>query len=457
MTQKRDSLKNNEIYLSARVLCSGDVWRAANEAKSKRLALTSSGLAAKRPWRKLRTLAMIIGIPVVVFALILAATPFSQLARGFMFSVVFFQDSYVGHINVFPARDIPTSTASELPRLLDDTTLEAFSTLDLFLYLVDQPYAERINLRSRVELDQFMADSDTTAFLVVKDGVLVHEWYAEDIDPDALHTSFSVSKSIISTVVGMAVNDGSISSLDDPITTYVPELLDKDSRFGEITIRHLITMTSGLKYEENIWSPYGDPANTYYSTDLRRSALNSVIVEEPGKNYLYNNYNPLLLGMAVERATGRKIGDYMSEVLWAPMGAEADASWSMDSFYNGFEKLESGFNARPIDFARFGLMFANGGKVDGAQVVPLDWVEEATAPTNVSVGRNDFLEQNYQYMWWVYPDNRFAAQGANGQFIVISPDEATVIVRLGRSENLMWPMLMLDLTKQLETGAITKG
>lgn len=204
-------------------------------------------------------------------------------------------------------------------------------------------------------------------------------------------------------------------------------------------------------------SLYSDPVNTYYSTDLRRSALNAVIVDEPGKNFLYNNYNPLLLGMALERATGRNIGDYMSDVLWAPMGAEADASWSMDSFYNRFEKLESGFNARPIDFARFGLMFANGGIVDGEQVVPRDWVEEATAPTNLSVGRNDFLEQNYQYMWWVYPDNRFAAQGNLGQYIVVSPDEGTVIVRLGRSENLMWPMLLLDLTKQLNNKPITTG
>ncbi len=414
-----------------------------------------SSVRTKRQ-RTLRTLLIIVAIPVTIFALVLAATPFSQVARGVMFSLVFWQDADIAHINVFPARDIPTSAASELPRLLDDTTLEAFSSLDLRLYLLDEPSPEPIALGSRAELDQFMADRDTTAFLVVKDGVLVHEWYAEGIDPDALHTSFSVSKSMLSTVVGMAVTDGSIASLDDPITAYVPELLDKDPRFGDITLRHLITMTSGLKYEENM-SLYSDPVNTYYSTDLRRSALNAVIVDEPGKNFLYNNYNPLLLGMALERATGRNIGDYMSDVLWAPMGAEADASWSMDSFYNRFEKLESGFNARPIDFARFGLMFANGGIVDGEQVVPRDWVEEATAPTNLSVGRNDFLEQNYQYMWWVYPDNRFAAQGNLGQYIVVSPDEGTVIVRLGRSENSMWPMLLLDLTKQLNNKPITTG
>ena len=96
-------------------------------------------------------------------------------------------------------------------------------------------------------------------------------------------------------------------------------------------------------------------------------------------------------------------------------------------------------------------------KWTGVQVVPPDWVEEATAPTNVSVGQNDYLNQNYQYFWWVYPNNRFAAQGNLGQFVFISPDEATIIVRLGRSETLMWPMLLLELIEQLETGATTNG
>ncbi len=398
----------------------------------------------------LRRLTRIALVPVTIFVLLLAATPFSQLARGVMFSVILWQDADIAHISVFPARDIPTSTstASDLPRRFDDTTLEAFGSIDLRNVLIDQPSPEPISLRSQADLDQFLVDTQTTAFLVVRDGVLVHEWYAEDIDPDALHTSFSVAKSMLSTVVGMAISDGSIASLDDAITSYVPELLEKDPRFADITLRHLITMTSGLRYVEDM-SPYGDPVNTYYATNLRRSAVNAVIVDEPGKQFLYNNYNPLLLGMAVERATGRTVSEYMSDVVWAPMGAEADASWSMDSFFNGFEKLESGFNARPIDYARFGLMFARGGMVDGVQVVPSSWVQQATAPTSVSVGRNDFLEQDYGSFWWVYPDGRFAAQGNLGQYIVISPDDGTVIVRLGREETLMWSVLLLDLSERL--------
>jgi CubicO group peptidase (beta-lactamase class C family) len=138
------------------------------------------------------------------------------------------------------------------------------------------------------------------------------------------------------------------------------------------------------------------------------------------------------------------------------MGAAADASWSLDSFYSGFEKMESGFNARPIDFARFGLLFAEEGVVDGQQVVPEQWVKEATAATNISIGQNDFLEQNYRYFWWVYPDNRFAAQGNLGQYVFVAPDQGTVVVRLGRSENLSWPYLILNLIDQLE-GATLPG
>ena len=429
--------------------------------KIKKCARTKMSSPKSKRQRILRSLLIVVAVPVTVFALLLAATPFSQIARGVMFSVVLWQDVSLNHIFVFPSREIPTSTASDLPRQLDNTTLNAFGKMDLSFYKVYEyeenssagGYApEPIVLRSKPELDEFLTESETTAFLVVKDNVLVHEWYAEDIDPEALHTSFSVSKSMVSTVVGMAISDGSISSLDDAITKYVPELLKSDPRFGEITLRHLITMTSGIAYNEDDFSAFGDQISTYYSTNLRKSAITKTkISEKPGVRWNYNNYNPQLLGLAVERATGKSFSNYMSEKVWAPMGAEADASWSMDSFYNGFEKMESGLNARPIDFARFGLMFANGGAVNGKQVVPQEWVKEATASTGVSIGRHDSLEQNYNFLWWVYPNNRFAAQGKLGQYIFISPDKGTVIVRLGRDENTMfWPKLLLDLTDQLE-------
>jgi CubicO group peptidase (beta-lactamase class C family) len=398
-------------------------------------------------------------VPVTIFALVLAATPFSQVARGVMFGIVFWDGADIEHIRVFPANDIPTSSASELPHGADDTALKALEGLDLRPYILDQPLQAPLILSSEDDFDQFLTDSKTTAFLIVRDGVLVTEWYAEDRDPDALHNSFSVTKSVMSTTIGMAIEDGHISSINDPITDYVPELLQQDPRFGDITLRHLITMTSGIAYDEEGRSPYADEVNTYFGTDLRRSAItNPIIVEEPGQTWLYNNYNPQLLGMALERATGMTISEYMSQSWWGPMGAEGDASWSVDSFYNRFEQSAHGFNARPRDLARFGLMFANEGVVDGEQVVPRDWVDEATAPTNVSIGDNDFLEQNYNYFWWVLPDGRYFAQGHRGQYVFVSPDDNTVIVRMGRDEGSTdWPSLLSKFSDRIGSSGPSAG
>jgi CubicO group peptidase (beta-lactamase class C family) len=420
------------------------------------MALSSTSKPKKKKNnRALRTIVVIVAIPVAVFALVLAATPFSQVARGVMFGIVFWQDASIDHIAVFPANEIPTSSPSDLPRGLDDTTLSAFGGLDLRNYLLDQPGQDALTLRSSDELDQFLTSGETSAFLVVRDGVLVHEWYEEGRSPDELHNSFSVSKSILSTTIGMAVEEGYISSINDPITDYVPELLERDPRFGDITLRHLITMSSGIAYDEEARSPFADEVNTYFGTDLRRSAMNNpTVLEEPGVTWLYNNYNPQLLGMALERATGMTISEYTSESWWGPMGAEADASWSVDSFYNRFEQSAHGFNARPRDLARFGLMFANDGMVDGVQVISPEWVQKATAPTNVSIGRNDFLEQNYNYFWWVLPDGRFSAQGNLGQYVFVSPEDNLVIVRMGRDESADWPRLLADLSDQIATGGI---
>ena len=405
--------------------------------------------------RVLRILGLVALIPVMILSLLFAATPFSQIARGGLFGVVFWDGSDTEHIRVFPANEVhAAASASELPLNEDGTALKAFGGLELGQYIMDQPMQQSLIVSSEDDLDHFLADSESTAFLIVRDGVLVHEWYAKDIDPEALHNTFSVSKSILSTTVGMAIDDGHISSIEDPITDYLPELLEKDPRFGDITLRHLITMTSGIAYDEEDLSPYSDEVNTYFGTDLRRSAINnSIIMGEPGVTWLYNNYNPQLLGMIIERSTGMTISEYVSESWWGPMGAEADASWSVDSFYNRFEQSAHGFNARPRDLARFGLMFANDGMVSGKQVIPREWVKEATTATNVSIGRNDFLEQNYNYFWWVLPDGRYSAQGHHGQYVFISPDDNTVIVRTGRAESTDWPRLLSELSGRIAAEA----
>jgi CubicO group peptidase (beta-lactamase class C family) len=399
---------------------------------------TTEARKAKRPRRPLKVVLAIVSVPLILAGLIVAATPFSQMARGLATMAIWGGPS-IDHINYFPNNEIKTTPgATSLPEALDGSTLAAFKSVDL------SPFGLRdLLINSEEDLGGFFSETGTTAFLVLKDGVVIHKWYAPGVDPNALHTSFSVSKSFLSALVGIAIGEGKIESLDDPITKYIPELMDTDPRFGSITLRHLITMESGLKYVDDM-SPYGDAASTYFSTNLRATALNAVIAEDPGKSFLYNNYNPLLLGMVLERATGQTTADYMSEKLWGPMGAEADASWSTDSFYNGFEKMESGMNARPIDFAKFGLLFAQKGMMDGIQVVPQDWVEESTTLNDLTAAK-----MNYGSFWWVHPDNQFAAQGNLGQYIFVAPENGLVFVRLGREETLFWPHLLVGLSQQL--------
>jgi CubicO group peptidase (beta-lactamase class C family) len=233
--------------------------------------------------------------------------------------------------------------------------------------------------------------------------------------------------------------------LYDPGTVYVPELLERDVRFGGITLRHLLTMTSGLRFEE--WtSPWDDPTRTYYATDLRATALDAVIVEPPGTVFRYNDYNPLLVGMVLERATGMSVSEYLETRLWQPMGAEANASWSLDGTESGFEKMSTGFNARPLDYARFGRLMLDGGRRGEIEIVPEGWVAEAT--------RIDGSDHNtgYQYFWWVdTANNGFEAEGDHCQFVYLHPDTDLVLVRTGHScGGVYWTGFLGDIAEWIE-------
>ncbi|GAA4288350.1 serine hydrolase [Georgenia daeguensis] len=276
-------------------------------------------------------------------------------------------------------------------------------------------------------LEDLLEDTGSTAFVVLRDEDVLVEEYLDGSSAEATQTSFSVAKSFLSTLLGVAIDRGEIRSLDDPVTTYVPELADRDERFSEVTLRHLVSMSSGLRYEER-GMPWSDDATTYYAPDLRAVALSAEVAGPPGERFHYNNYNPLLTGTVLERATGMPVAEYMAEVLWEPMGAGADASWSIDSPQSGFEKMESGVNARAMDYARFGYLVAHEGAVDGREVVPAAWLQQATAEDTTT----DPAAQ-YQYGWWVdvEREGRFYAWGNHGQYVYVDPATDVVIVRLG--------------------------
>ena len=204
------------------------------------------------------------------------------------------------------------------------------------------------------DFDAFLAKNRTQAFIVIQDDAILYEQYFNGASRDSIVTSFSTAKSFTSTLIGIAISEGYIHSVDDPITDYLPELAERDPAFANITIRDLLMMSSGIKYVE---FPFvnGDDAKTYYYPDLRQLALEDThIVGLPGEQFHYNNYHPLLLGMILERATGTSVANYLQEKIWKPVGMEYPGSWSLDE--HGFEKMESGINARAIDFAKFGRL-----------------------------------------------------------------------------------------------------
>jgi CubicO group peptidase (beta-lactamase class C family) len=307
----------------------------------------------------------------------------------------------------------------------------------------------------QVDFERFLRSTGTTAFIVSKDDKIRYEGYFNGYQRDFIVTSFSAAKSFVSALIGIAIDEGTIKSVNDPMTAYLPELRGKG--LDRFTIRQLLNMSSGIAYVEEqrifpLLIPWSDDAKTYYYPNLRRLALQvKADGEPPGTYFHYNNYHPLLLGMILERATHKPVAEYLQDKLWKPLGMDYPASWSLDSDASGFEKMESGINARAIDFAKFGRLFLNKGNWNGQQLISERWVLESTAPEPEDrrpwhmgsvLGFSDAAYAEYQagvgyykYMWWgrlrVDASYDFMARGNYGQYIYVSPVRNMVIVRFG--------------------------
>jgi CubicO group peptidase (beta-lactamase class C family) len=246
-------------------------------------------------------------------------------------------------------------------------------------------------------------------------------------------------KSFVSALIGIAVAEGLIHSLDDPISKYLSGL--PATQFAGITIRHLVSMSSGLYYKQGAFFPWSDDPRVYYSLDLRVLARKAKRIEQSGNRFNYNNYNLVLLGMLLERVTGNSVSYYLQEKIWKPLGMEFPASWSLDSLQSGMEKMESGLNARAVDYARFARLYLHRGAWNGKQILPEDWVVESTT---VEPGAKWI---NYKYLWWILQSgkNRFMAVGNLGQFIFIAPDRDCIILRFGRGKPNNWQKAYVTL------------
>jgi CubicO group peptidase (beta-lactamase class C family) len=308
------------------------------------------------------------------------------------------------------------------------------------------------------DLEAFLAEKDTQALIMIQNGQVVYEAYLNGCERDSMLTSFSVAKSFTSTLMGIAIEEGYVGGVDDPITLYLPELIERDVRFGQITIRDLLTMASGLEFKENRWGLFNgdDPLTTYYPDQRYISLNNTHIVDEPGTYFLYNKYHPQLLGMILERATGMSVTEWTQTRLWDPLGMEFDGAWCLDSTRTAFEKMEAGLNARAIDYAKLGRLFLNDGLWNGRQIISPDWVAVASGTDPRGRAPEFADDEYYAYMWWGHPRTDgppdFAAEGDHGQYIYISPAHQIIIVRNGTEygmETRAWMNLFAQLAENL--------
>ncbi|MGO4290012.1 serine hydrolase domain-containing protein [Chitinophaga sp. RAB17] len=319
----------------------------------------------------------------------------------------------------------------------------------------------------QVLLSDLLTQTGSTACIVMQQNNILLDACFNGYTSNSINTSFSVAKSMVSALTGIALEEGAIHSIQDTVGRYIPSYDVPGLR--DITVAHLLQMCSGLEYREGV-TPWSDDARIYYGTHLREQALKARLVETPGSIYHYNNYNLILLGMILEKATGQPVPLYFQEKIWRHIGAAADASWSMDSRASGFAKMESGFNAIAMDFVRFGALYLQNGAFNGKQVIPAAWLEKSVSPPVLKADTQKYLSRlspplckwtgsssgYYKYLWWgqqVDPHNfDYFALGAKGQFIYICPRKQAVIVRFGKhwGKTDWWPGILKQIADSLD-------
>ena len=283
--------------------------------------------------------------------------------------------------------------------------------------------------------------SKSVAFLVVKNDSLRFEKYWGGGGEKSITNSFSMAKSITSLLVGCAIQDGYIESVEQGVSDFIPEI-EQAGDFGGVKIRHLLEMSSGLNWLENYKRPISVTAKAYYGTNLKSLVLNREFINPPGLVYKYQSGNTQILGVLLERAVGESVSSYAERSLWSKIGAEQDAFWSLD-YNGGVEKVFCCFNSNARDFAKIGLLMLNRGRVGDDVVVGGDYVDWLLTLPELIDGDNRFGKPGvpvnyYSNSWWVgrvLNKEVFYARGFLGQYIVVIPEINVVFVRLGKKED----------------------
>ncbi len=274
------------------------------------------------------------------------------------------------------------------------------------------------------------------AFLVIQDEKIKYEEYWDGYSENSLSNSFSAAKSVVALLIGIALDEGKINSLDQPIGNFIPEYAEGSRK--DLTIRQVLTMSSGLNWEEKYTTPFSTTARAYYGSNISDLIIDLEVVEKPGVYFDYLSGNTQILAMVVESATSMRISQYASEKLWKPLGASQDALWCLDRD-NGMEKAYCCFNTNARDFARFGQLVLNNGTWDNEVIISEDYISDATTAKDYLLDKRDNNPVDfYGYQWWIVDYKGYKIpymRGILGQYIFSIREKNAVVVRLGHDRS----------------------
>lgn len=306
-------------------------------------------------------------------------------------------------------------------------------------FIDDYPYFENDTIKAGSDKDQWPLHRDynkakptvkltetneelgTVAFMIIKNDSIYYEWYSEDYSETSKTNSFSMAKSITSALLGKAIMQGHIKNLDQPVSDFYPEFKGSSTTVGDLS-----SMASGLDWVEHYTSPFSITARANYDDDLAETILNLKVVDEPGKEFEYLSGSTQLLGMVIQKATGKPLASYLSESFWQPLGASNDALWQLDDADNRLAKAFCCISSNARDFSRFGKLYKDYGKWNGQQLLDSSFVA-------LSI-KERFPGQPYGYGFWVSDylgKHIFAMRGILGQYVITIPEDNLIITRLG--------------------------
>ncbi len=280
---------------------------------------------------------------------------------------------------------------------------------------------------------------EPVAFLVIQDNKILYEKYWEGYSDSSLSNSFSAAKSIVGLLIGAAIDDGSIKSVEQRVADFLPSF--REGGKEQISIKNLLTMSSGLDWDEEYASLFSPTTDAYYTNDLRKLVNSLGMMEEPGKRYYYRSIDSEVLAMIVQAATGKTISEYASEKYWKNIGARHDALWCLDH-KDGMEKAYCCFNSNARDFARWGQLILNDGKWEGRQLISETYLHKMLTPAKYLTDDDGLHVDYYGYQWWLMNYKGYNIpymRGILGQYVFAIPGKNAVVVRLGhkRSDELV--------------------